>query len=211
MARPWADKALMVGGGAAAEPSTIPALTDGQLAIGKTGYAPVPGTITGGGGVVVTGGAGTLALTTRGFVSTTPIGNVLGGEDDLQSWSVPANTLVAHSGLQIGSVFAFAGNANTKAVKMYVGGSSFALNPTTTAPNNVIMVIDLWLWYTSSTTALVTGFVFFGAGIEQFVLQFPSTTIDWTTTTVIKFTGTATATNDIVQDNVALLAFRNPS
>jgi hypothetical protein len=48
--------------GAAGLVSSTPALTDGQILIGDTGSAPVAGTITGGTGVTVTNGAGTITI-----------------------------------------------------------------------------------------------------------------------------------------------------
>ncbi len=47
MPRPYFYNGQMIGKGAGAEPSSIPALTNGQLAIGSTGYPPVPASITG--------------------------------------------------------------------------------------------------------------------------------------------------------------------
>lgn len=48
--------------GAAGLVSSTPALTDGQILIGDTGSAPVAGTITGGSGITVTNGAGSITI-----------------------------------------------------------------------------------------------------------------------------------------------------
>lgn len=58
------NNALVIGQGTTAV-ATIPAMTSGQIAIGSTGAAPVPGTITAGNNVRVTGGAGTLQVDTN--------------------------------------------------------------------------------------------------------------------------------------------------
>ncbi len=212
MPRPWFNNGLMIGKGAAApEPSSIPALTNGQIPIGSTGYPPVPATITGGGGLVVTGGAGTLALTTRGFVSTVQGGTVGGGEDTLQTWSMPANTGVVHGGVHISALVGFAGNGNTKTLRFYVGGSATILNPTTAAPNNLFAVVDLWAWYQTTTTAILHGTVLLSDRTTEAVIAAAvSTTIDWTATMVLKFTGAGTLDNDVVVYDAAMLAFRTP-
>lgn len=58
-------RALVIGGGAGATPTTIAALTNGQLPIGSTGADPVPASITGTANqVVVTPGAGSITLST---------------------------------------------------------------------------------------------------------------------------------------------------
>lgn len=74
------NRALVVGGGIGATPRTIAAATNGQLPLGSTGADPVPALPTGGGGLVVTGGAGTLTLThhvthLRPVAATFPITN----------------------------------------------------------------------------------------------------------------------------------------
>jgi hypothetical protein len=56
-------KALMIGGGAGAAPTTIAALTNGQLAIGSTGNNPVPAALTAGTNMAVSNGAGSITLT----------------------------------------------------------------------------------------------------------------------------------------------------
>jgi len=210
-ARPLTYNGLVIGTGGSAPPRSIAALTNGQLAIGSTGNAPVPGSITGAGGLVVTGGAGTLALTTRGFVKTTQVGTVGGGEDTLRTWTVPGGTVVVDGGLHVSTLLGAAGNANTKTYKFHVGGSSITLNPTTTAPNGVFLVVDLHVWYQSATSAIASGTVIIGGvGVELVVAVALSTTIDWTADMVVKFTGTGTADNDLVQYDVAMLAFRTP-
>lgn len=56
------QRALVIGGGAGATPTTIAALTNGQLAIGSTGANPVPAALTAGNGMIVTPGAGSITL-----------------------------------------------------------------------------------------------------------------------------------------------------
>jgi hypothetical protein len=53
----------MIGGGAGAAPTTIAALTNGQLAIGSTGNNPVPAALTAGTNMAVSNGAGSITLT----------------------------------------------------------------------------------------------------------------------------------------------------
>lgn len=208
---------LMIDKGASMPAAAIPALTDGQLAIGKSGYPPVPGSITGGGGIVVTGGAGTLALTTRGYVTTTTVGNVGAGEDVLATWAMPANTLVANSGFHALGEVLFANNGNTKTLKFHVGGSSFLLN-TTAAPGNQVFLFDVRVFFFSTTvvryigTCTLSGIPQLETGmtLDRMPLGALNTSIDLTTTTTVKVTGEGTATDDVQLLALAILAFRTP-
>jgi hypothetical protein len=85
------------------------ALTNGQLAIGSTGAAPVPGTITPGAGIAVTNGAGTITtalkwVCTPSLPASDTVTNASGAGTDFffaTTCAIPANQLNANSTLLI--------------------------------------------------------------------------------------------------------------
>lgn len=61
---------LVYGGGAGAAPAALSAATNGQIPIGNTGSAPTLAVPTGGAGITVTGGSGSLTIAWTVFVSS---------------------------------------------------------------------------------------------------------------------------------------------
>lgn len=133
--------------------------------------------------------------------NTTQVGNVGSGEDDLMTYTYPANTL-AVTGRAVRFTFsgAFANNANTKTVKVYFGASMISVSlPTLTAGN-----------YEGVATIYRTG-----SSTQRYAVK---VTTDTTTVPVsiangtlsqtetgsitIKLTGTATSNDDIVQNTL---------
>lgn len=143
--------------------------------------------------------AGVLVLETN----TTPVGNVNTGEDDLMTYSLPANTLNANAqGVRVTAWGRTPSNANAKTLKMYFGTTavlSFSLTANQVnawRASGIVMrtgaatqISDATLLQGGTATALA---VALDAG--------PTATLSGAVT--IKCTGAATTTNDIVQEGM---------
>jgi hypothetical protein len=164
-----------------------------------------------------------LAMDRTGYASATAIGNVGSGEDTLHSWTIPGGTLSAvGDGLQIRTVFYFEANANAKTVQFYIGSSypsfPYAMN-STAAPNNKSLYVDLTVFVVS--TGASNNFSVIGTPVLSNLggtsPAFESTLLSPTTSIsagslgsdlVLKFTGSATTTNDIVQKLIVITLFK---
>lgn len=133
-------------------------------------------------------------------VNTTPVGNVGTGEDDLITYSVPANTLVAdgeYIHFKMGGTFA--ASINNKRIRVKLGATTLfdtgALAITAAGDwsleGHIIRTGSAtqkcWLEYSSSQTALAAS------------ADYVDATEDLTTILVLKATGEATANDDIIQ------------
>ncbi|MCH8049345.1 hypothetical protein IH979_01390 [Patescibacteria group bacterium] len=69
-------------------------------------------------------GSGQAQASGKANVNTTAVGNVLGGDDDLMTYSLPANSLSADGkGVRISAWGTSAANGNTKTVKLHFGST----------------------------------------------------------------------------------------
>lgn len=141
----------------------------------------------------VTGGpSGTLVS------DYTAVGNVTGGEDDLMSFSLPANTLSRNGqSIEIDAVGSAANNANVKTLKLKFGSTSVTVFGTTEG-NTGWRVLARVIRLTASTQVLhVQGFI----GTNVTVGSYAAPTEDLTGAVTIKLTGQsdASATDDVVQ------------
>jgi hypothetical protein len=138
------------------------------------------------------------------YASTSQVGNVGAGEDNLITYSFPANTLKTDGyHLEIVAWGTLAANANNKTIKMYFG-STVIFDTGAAAANN-----GVW-----SITARV---IRAGASAEEAISNFITSnttytnTASYTTATetlssniTIKCTGTGNSDNDIVQNGLII-------
>lgn len=145
---------------------------------------------------------GAAAITNRSSINgvakviTTPVGNVGTGEDNLMSWTSPANALSGDGqGYRIEAVGTVANNANTKTLKVHFGATSLSF----TLP---ISIAGTWVLRgnvvrTGAATQILNATVQCGTTAIAPASASPTETLS--STSVIKCTGEATADNDIVQ------------
>lgn len=143
-------------------------------------------------------------------VNTTAVGNVTTGEDDLITFTIPANTL-NNNGDQVEFDMAgvFAATANNKRVRVYI--------------DNTLLFDTTDLTTTTAEDWSIKGIIIkTGTGTQKCIVQWLSTeatllsSVDYSTVAedetaalVLKATGEATATDDILQE--VLIVKWNPS
>lgn len=143
-------------------------------------------------------------------VNTTAVGNVTTGEDDLITFTIPANTL-NNNGDQVEFDMAgiFAATANNKRVRVYI--------------DNTLLFDTTDLTTTTAEDWSIKGTIIkTGTGTQKCIVQWLSTeatllsSVDYSTVAedetaalVLKATGEATATDDILQE--VLIVKWNPS
>lgn len=140
-------------------------------------------------------------------VNVDEVGTVLTGEDDLLSYTLPANSLEASGeSLEIEAGFTFANNTNTKQVKFYIGSNQLYASGAS-AHQSGAMVFRALVVRDQSNTAKVSVTVYANGSNVPFATAygnaFAQGTIDWTGTLTIKGTGETNGTsgggtNDIV-------------
>lgn len=151
-------------------------------------------------------GSGTAALIGKANVNTTAVGNVGTGTDDLMTYSLPANSLsVDGRGLRVTAWGRMANNANAKVLRFVFGSTSDGPNFTIsvgiwwraevlifrTGANAQDYVVTMYENQASSPTQ----------AIKSFQTNGTATQTD-TAAITVKFTGAATADNDIVQEGM---------
>ena len=161
-------------------------------------------------------GTGATAPTLTGVLNTsvTAVGNVTTGEDDLITYSLPANSLQSNGQtVRVQAWGTLAGNANAKTFKFYFGaatGISAILAPFATATNLIAgqwMLEALIVRTGSSTQTIISRFSQLNgttADTRDIVLDrnLVSATETDTAAITIKCTGTGTDTNDVVQSGL---------
>lgn len=126
----------------------------------------------------------------------TDVGNITTGEDDLMSFTVPANTLVTDGDwLEVNAQFLYASNGNAKNLRFYFGGTTLFNNATQGGVN-----IHIIITRTSSTTQKIEWTTIPLNGTIQTGMSTGTSTLSGTE--VLKFTGDATATDDIKQQTM---------
>jgi len=158
--------------------------------------------------------------TRTGYASSVPVGNIGTGIDTLHSWTMPAGTLSAiGDGLIIRAHFVCAANANAKAINIKIGGINQEINPTTTSPNGKDFVVDLVVTVcnltafnnmnTVGTSVIATTLTGTSPALERaFVSAGGVSAGSFASDIVVQFTGTATTTNDIVQQLTYIAVFK---
>lgn len=135
------------------------------------------------------------------FVDSTQVGNVSTNETDLMDHVIAAAHLdVNNRALRLKAWGSFAGNANTKTLKLKVGAAgTVTLNPTTTAPNGVRWELEATLIRTGVDTQKLITKLIIDTAVESLILT--SLTEDDAVAITVKLTGQSdTASNDILQD-----------
>lgn len=147
------------------------------------------------------GTASAAAATVSGRISTdtTTVGNVGAGEDNLMSYSLPANSLSSDGKVvRVTAGGTMAANANNKSIKAYFGATSITFISATAINNSnwraVVEVIR-----TGATAQLMQGTLANSSNASVYVPApaTPAETLSGAVT--IKFTGEATSDNDVVQ------------
>lgn len=147
----------------------------------------------------VDAGTGTADAGVGGVLSVnaTPVGNVGSGEDNLMTYSLPANTLSSDGyAVRVKVWGSTAANANNKTIKLYFG--SLAYNAGAVAANGQSWVGEMIIVRTSATAQRRFGTVLFNNGTGNGVTS-STLTETLANAVTIKVTGEATADNDVVQ------------
>lgn len=126
------------------------------------------------------------------------VGNVGTGEDDLMNFDVAENVLNGQQQfIHIVAAGTTAANANNKTIKFYVKTTA-VLNSGAIAANAKSWQADIHIFsYGGTSTVLVVGWLRLDTTIVYCCQEV--TSFDHTATNTTKFTGTATATDDILQ------------
>lgn len=198
--------AQLVGSYSATQYLTISTASTGVTTITPVGTAP--------GLVVGTGiqvGTGTGRQKVDGVLSTntTAVGNVGAGEDDLQSYTLPANSLVTtEAGIEFNFIFQCAGNANNKRFRIYAGGTKIWDSQAGFTLSSAVVHVSGWISRTGSNAqhAVVTPHTLASlpstAGVTITTLALTETS-----SIVLKATGEATSDNDIICQNMRVRFF----
>lgn len=152
-------------------------------------------------------GTGNATLVGVANVNVTAVGNVGVGEDDLISYTLPANSLSANGKtIRIRAWGTAANNANAKTVKVYFGTATILTTSLTASVADSWWVEALVVRTGASTQDVVARLEETGANVMD--MEVGTATQTDTATIAIKLTGTATADNDIVQEGL-LVEFLN--
>ena len=148
-----------------------------------------------------------------GYSSGTEIGNIGTGVDTLHTWSMPAGTIAAAGdGLLIRAIATFASNANTKALKFVIGaGDPHTLNGAVTAPNALSASVDIYVIYIGGNVWITSSRVFYDSEALDINSVGTTTGQNPAGALTIKFTGEATATNDITMQAATISIFKAAS
>ena len=148
------------------------------------------------------GSASKGVLNSTADVDVTAVGNVGAGEDDLITYSLPANSMDANNrAVRIHAWGTLANNANAKTVKMYFGATAIL---TLAMPTNVAMnwEINATVVRTGASTQDAIASMI-NPGTPPVVDREITTPAEDTTGAItIKCTGEATANDDIVQEGM---------
>lgn len=133
--------------------------------------------------------------------NTTPVGNIGAGEDNLIQYTLPANTLAATGRVvRITAWGSFAANGNNKTLKAYFGATSISLL-SAVAVNSAAWIAVVHIIRTGASAEILFGELHYASTLAA--ITSPATPAeDTTAAVVIKFTGEATATNDVIQSGM---------
>jgi len=153
--------------------------------------------------------AGFAKRASGAFLSTTNVGNVGGGEDDLISTSLPANALEdVGDCVRIRAWGTVANNANAKTLKLYFGATAIA-SQSLTASQAGRWMIEAIVMRTGSDTQeswalTIESLAALAAGKHAQEVN-SALAIDEDAAITVKCTGTGVADNDIVQEGMLVL------
>lgn len=134
-------------------------------------------------------------------VDTSTVGNVGAGEDDLISYTLPADSLDADGEYLVVQAFGTtAANSNAKTIKLYLGSTELTSAAASTPYNqDWCFVAHIIRTGASAGKALVK---LLNDESTYNTVDYKSISEDFTTSLVIKCTGEGTSNNDIVQEGL---------
>ena len=149
-------------------------------------------------------GAGTFGPEGKISVNTTAVGNTGSGEDDLQTYSLPLNSLsAAAKGVHITAWGTTANNANAKTIKLYFGSVAILTNALTASIAGTWRIeADVFSTGTDAQDAIAALSTLGAAGVALNDLEFTTLTQDDGAAIVIKTTGEAVDNNDILSQGL---------
>lgn len=154
---------------------------------------------------ISTGGTQSLS------VQYSDVGNVGTGEDDLITYSMPGNTLTTNEDrLEFKASYTLAANTNSKTITLYFGTTSVVL-PANTSGAGGTVVITGEIIRTSSSTVEIVGMAMYQNGTTAYPIVSSGSTLDFTSTLVLKTTGTATSDNDILNKSLTVTKIPAPA
>lgn len=154
------------------------------------------------------GGSDLYSLGGLLYSSTSTIGNVGGGEDDLLTYTMPKNTM--HNDNDILEFIAFgtyANNANNKTLNLYFDGTKIFTTGVKNPSNAAWSIICRIMRITATTQKVIVQFSGESSGSATAQANYIATTVDLTIANVIKCTATGVADNDIVQEGFIVKLF----
>jgi hypothetical protein len=149
-------------------------------------------------------GTSTLEATMVGVanVNTTAVGNVGAGEDDLITYSLPANALSANAkGVRIRAWGTGANNANAKTLKLYFG-TQVILTTALTASQVDTWEAEATVWRTGASTQDWQTRLNQAGTTSIIDIENGTATQTDTAAITIKCTGTGTSNNDVVAEGM---------
>lgn len=131
------------------------------------------------------------------YTSTTNVGNVGTGEDDLSNVTIGANLLgTDNDRVEIEGSFTIANNADAKTIKLYFGSLSLTFDATTDQSGKIVARATV-IRISSTTQDVYATFNETNSSGNTYVTTGSETL---SSSVIIKFTGQGTTTNDIVQN-----------
>jgi len=133
-------------------------------------------------------------------VNTTAVGNVGSGEDNLITYSVPANTLIATGDyLDIDAFGTFAANVNNKTLKLHFGATT-VISTGALAINSGSWRITAKVIRTGAATQKIIATVTTSNALLVSSVAYVTAAETLSGAVVLKCTGEATSDNDVVQE-----------
>ena len=145
-------------------------------------------------------GTGQAQASGRANINTTAVGNVGTGEDDLITYSLPANSLSTDGQLvKITAWGSVAANGNTKTIRLDFGATTIRqIGPS--AISGLDWIISGLVIRTGATTQDAMATEFIDTATQDTTITTPAETLSGAV--IIKVTGEATSDNDIVQEGM---------
>lgn len=147
---------------------------------------------------------------TQPYTSSAGVGNILIGEDDLKTYSIPATTLENDGqSLKIRMSGTTAANVNLKQVKVYFNGTAiFATGAV--AANAKPWHVDVTVTRVSSSRADIHADGTFNGAVVADTYSIDGA-VTWTAAIAIKTTGEATLTGDVTQNLLSVVYIDEPA
>jgi len=141
------------------------------------------------------------AATARLYVNVSSVGNVGAGEDDLMSYTMPAETMnVANRGVRIIAWGTTAANSNQKTINLYFGATILRMIGPVPS-NNTAWRIEATILRVTETTQKASGTSIVGTNPNSDVT---APVEDLSTDTLIKVTGEGTVNDDVLQEGMII-------